>query len=74
MESPKLNSLECVCYEKHIDTHAIVSVTIPMSDEYKYMDWDARWHKRVFQAGEVVGKIQKLINSRCPGYNEIKCE
>lgn len=66
-----LATLECVIYEKLIDSHAIVSVTIPITGKYKLETWNG-WVERSLKAGDVVGGVKRLIRDTCPGYKEIK--
>ena len=71
---PQGPTIACVLYEKHIDTHAIVSVTIPVSGIYKIEKWGAPdyWVEEYHKAGEVVGPLEALYGKTCPGYNDVK--
>lgn len=63
---------ECVAYEKLVDTHAIATLTIPLSGEYKYLTWDDKWIEQRFRAGTQMRAPKRLLNENCPGFKEIK--
>lgn len=65
-------SMECIIFEKQIDTHAIASVTIPVTGEYKLETWKDGWVKRDLKAGDIIGGVKRVMSKGCPGYNEIK--
>lgn len=65
---------ECVIYEKLIDTHGMVSITIPVTQDYKFKTWGGGWVERHCKAGELIGGIKRLVGANCPGYSEIKAK
>lgn len=71
-QSPEVSVKECVEYIKQIDTHAVASVTIPVSGTYRYKDWSDKWHERDFKAGDVLGSLKQMMNKNCQGYYAVK--
>lgn len=56
---------ECVYFKKDVDTHAIASVTIPVTMTYIYETYSGGIHQKHFKAGAHVDSIKMIMSESC---------
>lgn len=64
--------LECVMYEKLMDSHGIAQLTVPVTGDYLIKELRTGWTVKHFKAGVKLTNVVRLIGRGCPGYEEIK--
>jgi len=60
-----LHPTECVVYEKKMDSHAIATLTIPVSMTYIYVGFRGDFHQKYFKAGDQLSSVASLMGETC---------
>lgn len=69
---PGGNSPECVYYTKCGDSHAISSVTIPITSWYYINAYGKEPSVKYLISGQVINGVIDLVRDTCPNYEKIK--